>query len=63
MNQKIMRIIESKKEVRRRGREVEQENDRLDEVLETENRNENKSNTVILSIKLKTTMMIKPFQM
>ena len=38
--------LESKKEVQEGGgREVEQENDRLDEVLETENRNESKSNT------------------
>ena len=38
--------LESKKEVQEGGgREVEQENDRLDEVIETENRNENKSNT------------------
>jgi sporulation protein YlmC with PRC-barrel domain len=38
--------LESKKEVQEGGgREVEQENDRLDEVIETENRNESKSNT------------------
>jgi sporulation protein YlmC with PRC-barrel domain len=39
--------LESKKEVQEGGggREIEQENDRLDEVLETENRNESKSNT------------------
>ena len=38
--------LESKKEVQEGGgREVEQEKDRLDEVLETENRNESKSNT------------------
>ena len=56
-----MRILNQKKKIEG-GREVKQENDRLDEVLETENRNENKSN-VILSIKLKTTMIIKPFKM
>ena len=39
--------LESKKEVQEGGggREIEQENDRLDEVIETENRNESKSNT------------------
>jgi len=38
--------LESKKEVQGGGeREVEQENDRLDEVIETENRNQSKSNT------------------
>ncbi|WP_458720065.1 hypothetical protein [Candidatus Nitrosocosmicus sp. R] len=38
--------LESKKEVQEGGgREVEQEKDRLDEVLETENRNEGESNT------------------
>lgn len=38
--------LESKKEVQEGGgREGEQENDRLDEVIETENRNESKSNT------------------
>ena len=41
--------IESKKEVEG-GREVKQENDRLDEVLETENRNENKSSNPINQI-------------
>ena len=40
--------FESKKEeIQERGREVEQENDRLDEVIETENRNENKSSNPI----------------
>ena len=38
--------VESKKEVQEGGeREVEQEQDRVNEVLETENRNESKSNT------------------
>lgn len=40
--------FESKKEeIQERGREVEPENDRLDKVLETENRNENKSSNPI----------------
>ena len=42
MNQKIMRTLNQKKK-KKEGREVEPENDRLDEVLETENRNESKS--------------------
>ncbi len=38
--------VESKKEVQEGGeREVEQENDKLDEVIERENRNESKNNT------------------
>ena len=40
--------LESKKEVQEGGgREVEQENDRLDEVIETENRNESKNSNSI----------------
>lgn len=42
--------FESKKEVEEGGREVERENDRLDEVLETENRKESKSSNPINQI-------------
>ena len=42
--------LESKKEEVEEGREVEQENDRFDKVLETENRNESKSSNPINQI-------------